>query len=356
MPIRNINIQSELKRSLKELTDVKFALDVSAIVAITDAKGKIIYANDKFCEISKYPREAILGQDHRIINSGYHSKQFMRNLWRMIAQGKVWRGEIRNRAQDGTHYWVDTTIVPFLNGKGKPYQYVAIRYEITQRKLLEEALKQLPQRILQAQEEERHRISREIHDDLGQSLVTFKIFLQSVLLQPDKSTHKQNQSIQKLIAHIDSIIEKTRQLTSTLRPSTLQVLGPTTALKILVEEFKQKNLKIKFTPGNLDEVKLKHDPINLYRIIQEALTNVVKHAQATKVDIRVAIEGGRLLLTVQDNGQGFSPAEKDDPRKPGLGLSTLRERARLLDGDIEIVSSRRQGTTITLNIPVLERE
>ncbi|MBD1878258.1 PAS domain S-box protein [Coleofasciculus sp. FACHB-T130] len=166
--IKRKQAEEALQRSLKDLSDVKFALDQAAIVAITDRRGMINYVNDKFCEISKYSPKELIGQDHRILNSVYHPQEFFSKLWSTISSGKVWRGQIKNRAKDETYYWVDTAIVPVLDERGNPFQYLAICSDITDRKAAEEALRLSEARFreLAAQEELFNHLASQIRNSL----------------------------------------------------------------------------------------------------------------------------------------------------------------------------------------------
>jgi len=335
-----------LQKTLKELVDIRSALDASSIVAITDQKGNIIYANDKFCRISRYPREELLGQNHRIVNSGYHPKTFFKEMWHTLSRGKIWKGEIRNRAKDGSFYWVDTTIIPFLNDKGKPYQYVSIRNDITRRKQMEDQIKALPQRIIQAQERECDRIARDLHDDLGQSLATLKMIIQSAWLQ--QKAVKPLKEHRKILGYLDTIIDHSRNLAMRLRPSTLEALGLTTALKLMFSEINRGGkVRIAFTHSPLEDLRFQADPINVFRIVQEASTNILKYARATKVKVALRVVNGRLKIIVEDNGCGFVLEKKSK----GLGLITMRERTGILGGDIKIRSRLKKGTVIVVDIP-----
>jgi PAS domain S-box-containing protein len=142
LEIRVAERTTQLQQSLQELTNLKFALDHAAIVSIADLQGNMINVNDQFCQISGYSREELIGVNHSIVNSGYHSKPFFQKMWRTISQGKVWQGEIKNKAKDGSYYWVEATIVPLLDQTHQPYQYISIRHDISDRKQTEIALQE----------------------------------------------------------------------------------------------------------------------------------------------------------------------------------------------------------------------
>jgi PAS domain S-box-containing protein len=128
------------KESFKELADFKSAVDTAAIVSITDARGIMVFANQNFSDISGYSIGELVGQNHNIVNSGYHSKSFFDNMWETIKSGNVWQGQIRNKRKDGTFYWTNANIIPLVNDNGVPHQFIAIRFDITERKIAEERL------------------------------------------------------------------------------------------------------------------------------------------------------------------------------------------------------------------------
>jgi PAS domain S-box-containing protein len=334
-------LELELKKSIQELMDIKFALDESSIVAITDSRGTITYVNEQFIQISKYTKEELIGQDHRILNSGFHSTEFFKEMWRTIGSGEVWKGEIRNSAKDGTHYWVDTTIVPFMNDKGKPYQYLAIRYEITERKRVEQELQKMMTSIIDVQEEERKRLSRNLHDGIGQNLYSHLITINRLLSELD---HPLLEQMQK---EATQLIEEIRDISWELRPSVLDDLGLVPAIRSFLSRFSENyHIDVYFECMLKRRLDISIE-LTIYRIIQEALTNIRKYADVSEATVTVRDFDHSVRVMIEDKGKGFETGNQSR----GVGLFSMDERARAVGGELTINSSSGKGTRVILEIP-----
>ncbi|MCH6265628.1 PAS domain-containing sensor histidine kinase [Neobacillus citreus] len=335
-------MDKDLQQTRNELTDYKFALDASSIVAITDARGMITYVNDQFCLISKFSREELIGQDHRIINSGHHSKEFFKEMWRTIGSGQVWKGEICNKAKDGTYYWVDTTIVPFLNDKGRPYQYLAIRYEITERKRVEQELQKMMARIIDVQEEERKRLSRNLHDGIGQNLYSHLITINRLLSEMDHPL------LQQMQEEATQLIEEIREISWELRPSVLDDLGLIPAIRSYLSRYSNHyNIDVYFDCALNRRLDISIE-LTIYRIIQEALTNIRKYAEVLDASVTVREMDNVVRVMVEDKGKGFDLGNQS----PGVGLFSMDERARSVGGTLSINTEPGIGTKIILEVPI----
>lgn len=341
--ITDATFRKDIELSLKELADLKFALNESTIIAVTDSKGRIQYVNERFCEISKYSREELLGKDHRLINSGYHEKAFMEELWSTISSGKVWRGEIKNKAKDGSFYWVNTTIVPFLNDAGQPYQYLAIRNEVTELKRVEEELKQMMNKVIHIQEEERKRFSRELHDGIGQSLFSLLIQIDQLISNGEQS----KQQLKRLREDVSLIIEDIRSMAWELRPSVLDDLGVVPAIRRYIEKYSQHyGIHVSFESNLTHRLDI-HIETTIYRIIQEALKNIGKYAKTSEAWVSIRDNENEIGVEIEDKGIGFNEVEYHH----GVGLFSMEERARSIGGSLLIRSTQSEGTIIKLTIP-----
>ena len=341
--------------SLKSLDEIRYALDQAAIVAATDHRGRITYANDKFCEISQYPRDELIGQDHRIVNSGYHPKTFMQDLWRTIARGDVWRGEIRNRKKNGAFYWVDTTIVPFLDGTGKPRQYLAIRYEITARKQVEAQLRE------QAALAQLGQLAAVVAHEVRNPLAGLRAGLQ--VIDRRVSEPRDRSAIAAMIQRIDGLNDKLEDLLlySRPRPPRRQAVDIKTLIRDVVTSAQISTGRPPASiPVSGENVNASADPEMLRAALLNLTLNACQAAPDKDVEVRVSASDGVCRIGVYDRGPGIPTDVRDRIFEPffttrvngtGLGLAIVKRLMELQEGTVEIRDRDDGGTIAEVTIP-----
>ncbi|MDR3608584.1 MAG: ATP-binding protein [Oligoflexia bacterium] len=362
-----------LESTTRELKNIRHALDKAAILAITDQAGTIIHVNDKFCEISKYSREELLGKNHRIINSGYHTPEFFVNMWKTIASGKIWEGEIKNRAKDGSFYWVNTTIVPFLNEKGRPYEYVSIRYEITQRKVAEEQLRIYADRLEHSNRELQDFASIAAHD-LQEPLRKIQAFGDRLKTKFDAQLSDEGRdylermlsSARRMRKLIDDLLTYSRVTTKA------QPFVATDLNQVLSDVLSDLELRIEQVKGKVvhkDPLPtLDADPSQMRQLFQNLISNALKFHKkdiSPVVEISVKLFKNHCILSVADNGIGFDEKYLDkiftifqrlhgrqEYEGTGVGLAVCRRIAERHEGTITAQSTPGEGACFHVTLPL----
>jgi two-component system CheB/CheR fusion protein len=346
-----------LQTRSKELADVNYALDQAAILATTDTTGRITYVNDKFCEISQYSRAELLGQDHRMINSRHHPKEFIRDLWVTIANGRIWRGEIRNRAKDGTLYWVDTTIVPFLDYRGKPFKYMAIRYEVTERKRTEELLRE--QEALARLGQMAAVVAHEVKNPIAGIRGALQVIASR--MAPDS---RDRSVVSDIIARLDALDGVVQDLLVFARPRPLRaepvdlctIVSSTAELISRDPAMRGLQIQLPATPA-----MARADREQLQIVFHNILVNAAQAmGGAGEIVVEIQPNAGGWRLAFRDGGPGMPPEVRDKAfdaffttkhRGTGLGLPTARRIVEAHGGQMAIDTPGAGGTVVSVTLP-----
>jgi two-component system CheB/CheR fusion protein len=341
--------------SLRRLQDLRYALDQAAIVAITDRRGVITYVNDKFCEISQYGRDELIGQDHRIVNSGHHSKEFMRGLWRTIGHGRVWRGELRNRAKDGSIYWVDTTIVPLPGDDGKPAEYLAIRSDITARKAMEQRL--VDQEALTQLGELAAVVAHEVRNPLAGVKGSLQVMRSRIAV-----TEIDRGVIDTMIARLDTLNNKVDDILKFARPRSPRLEAVDLASVLLDAAASATAAGDAGTGIRLPRTAscVLADREMIRAVFLNLLRNALESGSSAPIEVDVAEMDGACRIDIADRGIGlggepeklFQPFHSTKATGTGLGLAIVRRFLSLQNGSVVLEPRAAGGALARVTLPL----
>jgi len=370
--------EAQLAQVLGELRDFKRALEAHCLVSIADTGGRITYANDRFCAISGYSREELIGNTHRILKSGIHPPSFYDEMWRTLRSGRIWHGEICNRARDGSLYWVDSTIVPFLNQRGRPTQYVSVRTDISYQKMTEQALTEARDAAEAANKAKTAflaMVSHELRTPLN-AILGFSQMMRAEMFGPLGDARygdyaaRIEESGSHLLSLICDILDTARLESGELALSREEIDLPALAARIaqtMAPEAERANVTLELALPDRP-ITVLADPTRLRQILINLIANAVKFTPAGgRIALEIAeTETGGARLVVQDTGIGMDSQALSRVAQPftqlrmdysrahegmGMGLHIARRLIELHGGWLEIDSSAGQGTRVTILIP-----
>ena len=356
-----------LQNTIHELIQQKDTLDNHAIVSITDEFGSISYVNEKFCEISGYSREELIGNNHRMLKSGMHTKEFYQELWDTITQGKVWHGEVCNQRKDGSHYWVKSTISPFLDTTGKPYQYVSIRTNISD--LLEAKIE--AEKANRAKSIFMSSMSHELRTPMN-AILGFAQLLEMKLEGKELDFIKEIKgSGDHLLALINEILDLSNIETGSFQPLFEKIDINTFVSECILgvqDIANNKNIKINQIIEDDSVVYVIADRRRLKQALLNYLTNAVKF-NYDNGDVLVSIkliDSSKCRILVKDSGPGlgkdqlstiFNPFTKQDEHiglteGSGIGLTITKRIVDIMNGKVGVESEKGLGCTFWVELPI----
>ncbi len=373
-----ISLNKKIEEHSNELNTIMNALDQSSIVAITDASGKILSVNDKFCTISGYLREELIGKDHRILKSGFHSQNYFKNMWATISSGLSWQGDIKNKAKDGSYYWVKTAITPWMDENNKLGRYIAINTDITGQKKNEEKLSNLLEenrRIEKLKEEFIAMISHELKTPLTPiTLWTGALKNESIL---GKLTAEQREAVESIsdsseeLSRLISDIFDSYKLDLNKIPFSTEQINLQEIMKLFINSIKAFKNKagIRIENTTTENGTMYGDTKRIIQVLRNLVNNAMDFVDPEngKIVVNVSIKKNSVLFSVTDNGIGISEenqknlfkkfyqVDTSNTRKhggSGLGLAICQGMVNGMNGKIWVESQVGKGSTFYFSLPI----
>jgi PAS domain S-box-containing protein len=381
MAVEDINERKQnelhLNRIVKEITDYKLALDESSIVFLTDEKGMISYANENCLQMTQFSRDEVLNQNMHFLNSGYHSREFFANLWQTIQRGEIWKGEIRNKNKAGQYFWVDCTIVPFIDKERNPYQYIAIQRDITLSKNAEIELNKSFS-LVNEQNKRLLNFSYIVSHNLRShtsNILSILNFLEKESSEKERSElmghlKKVSRSLNDTLYNLNEVVSIRNNINLVLEPlNLLDYLNQ--ALKVQSELITIKKAVIKNRVSA--NCIIKCNPAYLESILLNFISNAIKYAHPDRIpvlEIEANQQNDQLVLVFADNGIGIDLERNRDklfgmyktfsnnPDARGIGLFITKNQIDAMGGRVEVESELGKGTRfiIYFNNPILTNQ